>query len=455
MTEPLNAKTHLIFLILIEVLIYFDRGFVNGCVSNLEEHFPQVKVGILGTALLAGFTLSSPFFAAWGRKSNVRAVYSSVFGLCLWVLAAMLTALFGTEFYTLTSMRFLTGIGQAGVLSFAPAMVGQSAPPKKSSQYIGIYFTALYLGAGLGNVTGGKFNSWDTSRYAFFGIGAAMVPLIALMIFWRNRLVCPSSEDSQEGHSKMKLFKLFASRKAFWAMSFGYGFFIFFIGGLAFWASRLIEQTYDIEKETAALLFGIATVTTGIFGTIIGGKLVDHYVSKYTDTGHAKSKGISKDSLTCFLSARISAILVACAIPFIFGALFMSTEYGFMGLMTPAMLLLFTTTAPCNIGIMNSVPEAARGQAMGLSVLISHIIGDIPSPSIIGLIKESSIWGGDIKRANFYTLLICNCFLALGTIVWFAASKIAYTEGRAIFIIENKNNHEAYLEDISLKELNK
>jgi sugar phosphate permease len=325
------------------------------------------------------------------------------------------------------ALRFLTGVGQAGFLSLAPAMVGHSAPSSRSSLYIGVYFMALYVGSGIGMLLGGRFSSWDTSCWAYGGFASLMGLALVVFAACRNRFMCPSasSDEPQSSTKKRSMMKLVYQRKAFWMLAIGYGFFIFFVGGVAFWGPSMLQEMYGVDKQDASWKFGLATGATGIIGTIVGGQLVDFFFNRY------KSDNMSPDAVRCYLGTRISAILTLAALPFIFMAPFTDGMTKFMLMMSPGMLLLFTTTAPCNIAIMNSVPEGARGQAIALSVTISHILGDIPSPVAIGWLKDQ--WDNK-PTANMNSLLIANAFIGLSGLVWLVGARVAYREGMRFFV---------------------
>ena len=60
----------------------------------------------------------------------------------------------------------------------------------------------------------------------------------------------------------------------------------------------------------------------------------------------------------------------------------------FFSLMSAGALALCTTTAGVNMGIMASVPPRTRSFAIGISTLLTHALGDVPAPPIIGAIAE-------------------------------------------------------------------
>jgi sugar phosphate permease len=254
-----------------------------------------------------------------------------------------------------------------------------------------------------------------------------MIPALGIFAALKMRFLCPSFAG-EENAKKRTMMKLVYQRKTFWMLAIGYGFFIFFVGGLAFWGPSMLQEMYGVSKESAGMTFGLVTIATGITGTIVGGRLVDVFVNRHMRKDEEKE--MSPDSLRCYLGTKISACLTLAALPFLYLAPYMKTTNGFVGVIAPGLLLLFTNTAPCNIAIMNSVPEAARGQAMGLSVTVSHILGDIPSPAIIGLLRD--LWD-DKTVGNVKTILIANSFVSLAGLVWLVGVRLAFREGLRFF----------------------
>ena len=67
--------------------------------------------------------------------------------------------------------------------------------------------------------------------------------------------------------------------------------------------------------------------------------------------------------------------------------------------------LLFVTTASINVSVMASVPPDNRSLAIGVSTIIMHVLGDVPSPPII-------VSGSFLQQHDFfvvYSLLRLCC----------------------------------------------
>ena len=55
-----------------------------------------------------------------------------------------------------------------------------------------------------------------------------------------------------------------------------------------------------------------------------------------------------------------------------------------------AELLIFTCTSPINSKIIDIVPTGMRAAAMALCIFCIHLLGDVPSPPLIGVISDRS-----------------------------------------------------------------
>src|SRR5439155_718803 len=58
-----------------------------------------------------------------------------------------------------------------------------------------------------------------------------------------------------------------------------------------------------------------------------------------------------------------------------------------------AWLLLFGSTGPVNSTIVNVVSPHVRATAVALSIFTIHILGDVPSPSLVGAISDARSLG--------------------------------------------------------------
>jgi fucose permease len=72
------------------------------------------------------------------------------------------------------------------------------------------------------------------------------------------------------------------------------------------------------------------------------------------------------------------------------------------------------STGPINSAIVNVVPPAMRATSVALSILAIHILGDVPSPFLIGYVSDHST----LARA----MLILPFAFALSGLIWIGAA---------------------------------
>jgi hypothetical protein len=66
---------------------------------------------------------------------------------------------------------------------------------------------------------------------------------------------------------------------------------------------------------------------------------------------------------------------------------------------------------PSNMGIMNTVENDLRPQAVAVSIFFMHLLGDFPSPFLIGVINESvSMYFGTIVLMGWMSFC-CVCWM--------------------------------------------
>jgi hypothetical protein len=84
----------------------------------------------------------------------------------------------------------------------------------------------------------------------------------------------------------------------------------------------------------------------------------------------------------------LSGIGLVLAAPFVFFAARIADPWAIYGLSFAAQFLIFLNTGPLNAAIVNCVSPAFRAFAMGINVLMFHLLGDALSPTVIGAIAK-------------------------------------------------------------------
>jgi hypothetical protein len=105
----------------------------------------------------------------------------------------------------------------------------------------------------------------------------------------------------------------------------------------------------------------------------------------------------------CALSAGLGAPLAAAAIA-------APTSLGFFVSVAAAEVALFLSSGPMNVAMLRSVPGGLRASAMALGIFAIHLLGDLWSPPLIGLVADHApmIWA----------MMAAPLVFALAAFVW-------------------------------------
>jgi MFS family permease len=122
----------------------------------------------------------------------------------------------------------------------------------------------------------------------------------------------------------------------------------------------------------ATVRLGAVLVVTGFVGTFIGGWLGD-YLLRRTSRAYL----------------WVSGVATLLAVPAAWLALTLSQPAGYWTALVVAELLVFVCTGPVNSAVVSEVPAGMRASAMALCIFTIHILGDVPSPPLIGAISDA------------------------------------------------------------------
>ena len=180
----------------------------------------------------------------------------------------------------------------------------------------------------------------------------------------------------------------------------GYAAYTFALGGLAVWMPNFLERVHGIPAVKATTSSGAIVVVTGFLGTFVGGWLGDYWL---------------KVSRQAYL--WMSGWVTLLAAPFAVVALTATSASVYYPAIVVAELLLFMTTGPINSAIINLVSPTERASAVALSMFIIHLLGDVPSPTLIGWLSDLSSLGKAV--------LIVPVALAISGIVWLVSARVS------------------------------
>lgn len=405
------AVRALIVLTAINLLNYLDRYVVAPIVPDLKGamSLTDAQLGWLVPAFMLVYMIAAPVFGAWGdRGSRTRPIAIGVF---IWSLATMASGL-ARNYPQLLAGRALVGIGEAAYVAIAPALLADCFRAESRGRVYSVLNMAIPVGSALGYILGGLVSHHFGWRAAFFVAGTPGL-LLAAAVLWLpdpprgiQDAPAPAARDTASATrgaaapGPLAVYLNLLRRAPYMLLVLGYAAYTFALGGLAFWMPTFLERVHGIPRVQATTGFGAIVVVTGFVGTFVGGWLGD-YCLKY-----------SRQAYLWFSGAT-----TLLAVPFVVLALTASAPSAYYPGIVCAQLLLFMSTGPINAAIVNMVSPFERASAMALSMFAIHLLGDVPSPPLIGSISDASSLG--------QAVLIVPVAVAIGGIVWLGAARVS------------------------------
>ena len=185
-------------------------------------------------------------------------------------------------------------------------------------------------------------------------------------------------------------------------LSLGYAAMIAVVASLGtFGGAFVLALNLFDDERVAAACFGSAAALSGVVGMPLGGRLVDRVLSRYggknMEVGSMSPGGIRGDkiddsmrhSIVGSIMPRIN-LLVLGSLLFVAPTLGMHNPVYFLSFLSIGWILLFATQTGIMLSAMLSVDNGHRPNALAFITLISHLLGDVPAPIILGLIKGMS-----------------------------------------------------------------
>ena len=396
------AWVGLAVLTLINMLNYLDRLLVPAVGESIihsELQLSDTQFGWLASAFLLVYMVTAPFFGALGdRQSRPRLIAG---GVAVWSVATALAGL-AHSYPALLGARALVGVGEASYSAIAPALLADYFPPRLRGRVYAVFYSATPVGSALGYIVGGLLDRRFGWRGAFFAAGLPGL-LLALASLW---LVDPprGQSDGDAGApatgarlSVWRTYLDFRRNRTFVLTVLGYAAYTFALGGLAVWMPAFLIRVRHVPAPQATVQLGTVLVATGFAGTFLGGWVGDLLLTR-TRNAYLWLSGV-----TALAAAPLGYLALASPTPVVY----------WTGLVL-AELLLFASTSPVNSVIVNAVAPQMRAAAMAACIFLIHVLGDVPSPSIIGFIST--------VRGLSAALVIVPVAIAISGLIWLYAA---------------------------------
>lgn len=387
----------LVVLTLINLFNYIDRWVVPPLFETLRRdpalgHPSDAKLGSLMTAFVIVYMLVSPLFGVLGdrlRRSRLLA-----FGVALWSLATA-TAGMAMSFAMLFAARATVGIGEAAYGTIAPALLSDYYAPDRRGRIMAIFACAIPIGSALGFVLGGLVDSHFGWRAAFYvaGVPGLVLAALALTVGDPPRGVLDAKPVTTSAPVSLgQAYVALSKNRTYMLTCLGYAAWTFALGGIASWLPSFFERVRGVSHAQASTIPGAIVVVTGFVGTFAGGWLADRLLVRNKQAYWWVS------GIAVLLAAPISWLVFTAEAP----AVYWSTA-------AIAQVLLFAPTGPINAATVNIVSPTMRATALAAQILIIHLLGDVPSPPLIGYLSDRSSLGTAVLIVPV-AIVLCGIF---------------------------------------------
>lgn len=382
---------------------FIDRQILGLLVAPIRRDLGigDAEMGVLyGLAFAAFYTLLGLPVARLADRGSRRLIIGV--GIAVWSVMTALSGL-ARSYDELLLARFGVGIGEAALAAPAASLLADYFPSSRRATALSVYSLGIYLGAGLANLVGGaviarlgedatiilplagSIRAWQA---VFVVVGVPGLLIAALMATVREPARREVGRTDATGHSVRDVFAYIRDNtRTFVSHNLGYALLALVNYGTAAWLPTHLIRTYGWSAAEAGITLGTLTITVGVAGIIVGGRVADAMLARGRTDAKLRVGIIAAVANLVFgliyTLAPTAAIAVAALVPFNF---FASFAFG-----------------AAVAAVQEIVPNRMRAQAAALYVTVTTLIGLGLGPSIVGVLTEQ-VFGAD--SAVRYSLAI-------------------------------------------------
>ncbi|HEY4817078.1 MAG TPA: MFS transporter [Candidatus Acidoferrum sp.] len=367
--HPTNVypRTALIVLTALNLLNYADRNILFAVQPLVQDefHLTKTQVGYLTSAFLGFYMIAAPFVGPLADRYSRKLII--VLGAMFWSGVTLLTALTHT-YGQLLVRHTLVGVGEATFVTIAPTFVADLFSEDKRGRILGVFYLAIPVGSAAGYLVGGSLAPIYGWRFPFY-IGAVPGFLLALAALFLNEPERGQFDTLPGSPERSTVFGL-SHNRAFLTATLGMAAMTFSLGGIQVWMPQFLYSERHYSLQSANFIFGVIIVVDGTLASLAGGWLGDYLLRRMKSSYYL-----------------VSAVSMALGVPFMIVALFTSGPAMLPAIAVAAFFLLLNTS-PLNAAVINSVDAHIRATAIAANIFIIHILGDVPSPTMMGWVAD-------------------------------------------------------------------
>lgn len=374
-----GAGLALLMLGIINLFNYMDRVLFSVLLEPIKHEmgFSDARMGLLG-----GFAFAL-FYAVFGlamgrladRSNRVRIIAVS---LALWSLATAACGL-ARGFPSLFAARMSVGIGEAGCVPSAHALIGDLFPPERRAWAVSVFTGIGSLGSMIGLVLAAALVADHGWRQVFFyfGIPGLILAIVTPLVMReppRGRFDGPPANVAAPG-LKTALRQLFAN-PAVPHLLIAIPFFYVTVG-LSTWIPAFFQRAHGVTIAEFGRSGGVALGLGVLIGTFAGGWLVNRLMRRH------RAWEFRLPALSALASVPLfAATFLIDDTNLAYGLLFLGFLVSGLG-MGPAMSCMQVAAGP-----------HVRATAVALMVFATAIVSYGGGPALIGLISDLALAHG-------------------------------------------------------------
>ena len=404
--QMIGATVALVLLTAMNFVNYLDRYILPAVQEQIKHEFSLTdnQIGSLTLWFMVAYVCVSPITGWLGDRFKRKPMIV----IAALAIAAMNFFTAGVhDFFSLNLRHAALGIGEACFGIFAPALLADFYPESQRTRVMTIFNIALPVGAAAGYEAGAWVAAQHGWRMSFISSAVPGVLVALLILFFMReppRVHEPKLVGSQVGTLQKLLIYIrdllkLGKNPAYLTSILGYAAVTFSLGGISWWMPSFLHREAGYSIEAAGAIMGPIIVVAGLGGTALGGWLAQRWSRKTPKA--------------LYLVPSLSAALtIGPAVVCFFGP---------RNMVVPALalsvFLIFLGTGPVNAATLNAVPAGMRATAMAGQLFAIHVLGDMPSSKVIGIISDSS----NLRTGMAVTLVA----FAIGAIIFFIGARFA------------------------------
>jgi MFS family permease len=395
----------LALLLLAYIFNFLDRQILGILAAPIKAdlHLSDTQFGAVGGLAFALLysALGIPLAYLADRTSRSGVIAAS---LAVWSAFTVLCGL-AMGYWQLFLCRLGVGVGEAGGVAPAYALISDYFPPERRARAIAIYSLGVPMGLAGGTLLGAYVASLLGWRGAFLVMGVAGIVLAPILRFGVRDV--PRGPATAQQAPLRQVFPLLARKPAFWLLAFASSASSLIGYGLALWVPSVMMRSFHLDLLTTGKFLASLLLVGGSIGVFAGGWLADRL-----------------GTIDRSWYAKLPAIAWLLTVPTYAGGMLAPNLWIAWPLLLVANGLAILWLGPVTTAIQHLAPRHMRSTAAASFLLVNNLIGLGVGPLLIGSLSDAlkHSYGADALRD---AAVACTAFYLLAALLGlFAASRL-------------------------------